>query len=79
MPTLSINKSELLRRMELLSKESQEFVFNKISELNEAEKKDEELLQAIRIGEESGVSNIVDVRAYIEQLYNNAKSNSKNA
>ena len=79
MPTLSINKSELLRRMKLLSKESQEFVFNKISELNEAEKKDEELLQAIRIGEESGVSNIVDVRTYIEQLYNNAKSNSKNA
>ena len=39
MPTLSINKSELLRRMKLLSKESQEFVFNKISELNEAEKK----------------------------------------
>lgn len=73
MYTLSVDKDEFFRRLAMLSKENQNFILNKVTELSEAEQKDEELLKAIKLGEESGVSEVEDVKAYIEELYSNAK------
>lgn len=80
MYALDIDKNDFFERLSSLSQESQRIIFNKISELREEEEKEEKLLlEAIKEGEESGISEITDIKGFINNMYQEAKNNEQNA
>lgn len=68
MYALDIDKNDFFERLSSLSQESQQIIFNKISELREKEEIEEKLLlEAIKEGEESGIAKDFNFDKFIEE------------